>query len=348
MKKTTEKRSTVSWKETLSKYSKWTMLALLAVAVLFPVVIQNSYYRGIGTKIVMYMLLASSVNVINGYSGQFSIGHAGFMCVGAYTSAILMTRAGWNFLPAVLTAGVITALFGMLVSIPISKLSGIYLGFVTLGFSEIVRITCLNWTSVTGGPMGIKAIPGPSFFGISLSTPQGYYYVILFLLVLMVFCTNRTLKSRTGRAWISIRENEAAAASIGINTSRYKTINMMYGTFWEGCAGAFMAMYYHFVDSSMFVTDESFNVLSMAIVGGMGTIGGPLVGALIINIITETFRFLKEYRMVIYALLIIGMMWLRPQGIAGAADSALVSGGSIFHRKKRRSAKPKPVGKEAA
>ena len=109
MKKTTEKRSTVSWKETLSKYSKWTMLALLAVAVLFPVVIQNSYYRGIGTKIVMYMLLASSVNVINGYSGQFSIGHAGFMCVGAYTSAILMTRAGWNFLPAVLTAGVITA-----------------------------------------------------------------------------------------------------------------------------------------------------------------------------------------------------------------------------------------------
>ena len=179
MKKTTEKRSTVSWKETLSKYSKWTMLALLAVAVLFPVVIQNSYYRGIGTKIVMYMLLASSVNVINGYSGQFSIGHAGFMCVGAYTSAILMTRAGWNFLPAVLTAGVITALFGMLVSIPISKLSGIYLGFVTLGFSEIVRITCLNWTSVTGGPMGIKAIPGPSFFGISLSTPQGYYLSLI-------------------------------------------------------------------------------------------------------------------------------------------------------------------------
>lgn len=346
MKKIITKGSTASLKDFWNRHNKWIMLALLAVAVLYPIVVQNSYYRGIGTKIVMYMLLASAVNVINGYSGQFAIGHAGFMCVGTYTAAILMTRAGWNFLPAILAGGVMTSLFGMLVSFPISKLSGIYLGFVTLGFSEIVRIICLNWTAVTGGPMGIKAIPGPSIFGVSLSTPQGYYYIILVLLVLMVFCTSRILKSRTGRAWISIRENEAAAASIGISTSWYKTINMMYGTFWEGCAGAFMAMYYHFVDSTMFVTDESFNILSMAIVGGMGTIGGPLVGAFVINIITEAFRFLKEYRMVIYALLIICMMWLRPQGIAGAADSALVSGGSIFHRKKHRSAKPKSVAKE--
>lgn len=346
MKKITLKGSTTSLKETFTKYSKWILLGLLVVAVLYPIVIQNNYYRGIGTKIVMYMLLASAVNVINGYSGQFAIGHAGFMCVGTYTAAILMTRLGWNFLPCILAGGVVTALFGMLVSFPISKLSGIYLGFVTLGFSEIVRIICLNWTSVTGGPMGIKAIPGPKLFGISLATPQGYYYIILSVLVLMVFCTGRILKSRTGRAWISIRENEAAAASIGINTSRYKTLNMMYGTFWEGCAGAFMAMYYHFVDSTMFVTDESFNILSMAIVGGMGTMGGPLVGALVINIITEAFRFLKEYRMVIYALLIIVMMWLRPQGIAGAVDSALVSGGSVFHRKKRRTAKPRPAVKE--
>lgn len=324
------------------------ILFVLAVAVLFPAAVKNSYYRGIGIKILMYMLLASSVNVINGYSGQFAIGHAGFMCVGAYTAAILTARLGWNFFPALLAGGIMAALFGLLVSFPISKLSGIYLGFVTLGFSEIVRIICLNWTSVTGGPMGIKAIPGPKLFGLSLQSSQGYYYIILVVLVFMVFCTSRILKSRTGRAWISIRENESAAASIGINTARYKMINIMYGTFWEGCAGAFMASYYHFVDSTMFVTDESFNILSMAIVGGMGTIVGPLIGAFVINFITEALRFLMDYRMVIYALLIIGTMWLRPQGIAGSADSVLVSGSSMFQRKKRRTARPKPVHRDTA
>lgn len=120
----------------------------------------------------------------------------------------------------------------------------------------------------------------------------------------------------------------------------------MYATFWEGCAGAFMATYYHFVDSSMFVTDESFNILSMAIIGGMGTIAGPLVGALLINIVTEAFRFLSEYRMVVYALIIIGMMWLRPQGIAGSSDSVLVSGGSKKGRARWRTAHPKPVQPE--
>ena len=250
------------------KNSRKLIPLLLLAAILLPIVVDNSYVLGICTKILLYMLLASSVNVINGYSGQFAIGHAGFLCVGAYTAAILMARANVPFFLAMLGAGVMTALFGMLVSFPIGKLSGIYLGFVTLGFSEIVRIICLNWTSVTGGPMGIKAIPGPKIFGFSLQSSRGYYYIIFTFLVIMVFCTSRILKSRTGRAWISIRENGAAAASIGINTAQYKTMNIMYATFWEGCAGAFMATYYHFVDSSMFVTDESFNILSMAAPAG--------------------------------------------------------------------------------
>lgn len=327
------------------KYQKHRMLIiliLLAAAAVLPHLLNNNYYIGIATKILMYMLIASAVNVINGYSGQFAIGHAGFLCVGAYTAAICMTKGGMNFFLALPVAGIMTSIFGLLVSLPISKLSGIYLGFVTLGFSEIVRIICLNWTSVTGGPMGIKAIQGPEVMGFSLQSPKGYYYIIFTLLIFMVFCTTRILKSRTGRAWISIRENGAAAASIGINTGQYKTINIMYATFWEGCAGAFMATYYHFVDSSMFVTDESFNILSMAIVGGMGTIAGPIVGAVVINMITEVFRFMAEYRMVIYALLIIGMMWLRPQGIAGSSDSVLVNNGG-GQKKRRRTSKPKPV-----
>ena len=324
------------------------ILGLLAAALVLPLVLTNNYHLGIATRIVMYMILASAVNVMNGYSGQFAIGHAGFLCVGAYTAAILMTRGGLGFFLALPLARIVTALFGLLVSFPIGRLSGIYLGFVTLGFSEIVRILCLNWTSVTGGPMGIKAIQGPSLFGLSFQSPGGYYYIILVMLVLMVFCTGKILKSRTGRAWISIRENEAAAASLGIHIAQYKTMNIMYATFWEGCAGAFMATYYHFVDSSMFVTDESFNILSMAIVGGMGTLAGPLVGAVVINTITEAFRFLSEYRMVIYALLIIAMMWLRPQGIAGSSDSVLVSRKTGKGKRRRRTGRPRPVQAEAA
>lgn len=327
----------------LKRYSWAILLGLLVLAAALPLVLRSNYYRGIATKIMMYMLLASAVNVVNGYSGQFAIGHAGFICVGAYTAAILMSRAGFSFWPAMLLAGVASSLFGLLVALPISHLSGIYLGFVTIGFSEIMRIICLNWTSVTGGAMGIKAIPGAKLFGLSLQNSAGTYYIMLVLLAVMVFCTSRILKSRTGRAWISIRENQDAAASIGINVPRYKAVNLMYATFWEGCVGAFMAIYYHFVDSTMFAMDESFNIISMAIIGGMGTIGGPLVGALLINIITEAFRFLSEYRMVFYAILIIGMMWLRPQGIAGAADSTLVGSGKLFQHKKRRTTHPKPV-----
>lgn len=329
-------------KNLIKKHAGVLRIVVLLAALAFPQMFNNNYILGIGTKILMYMLLASAVNVINGYSGQFAIGHAGFMCIGSYTAAILMTRYQCPFFLAMIFSGIAASLFGLLVSFPISKLSGIYLGFVTLGFSEIVRIICLNWTPVTGGPMGIRAIPGPGLAGFSLQFPKGYYYIVLAVLVLMVFCTSRILRSRTGRAWISIRENGPAASSIGINISVYKTINIMYGTFWEGCAGAFMASYYHFVDSSMFTTDESFNILSMAIVGGMGTIAGPLVGSVIINIITEVFRFMSEYRMVIYALVIIGMMWLRPQGIAGSSDSVLVSG-KMGSRKRRRTAAPKPA-----
>ena len=151
------------------KYQKHRMLIiliLLAAAAVLPHLLNNNYYIGIATKILMYMLIASAVNVINGYSGQFAIGHAGFLCVGAYTAAICMTKGGMNFFLALPVAGIMTSIFGLLVSLPISKLSGIYLGFVTLGFSEIVRIICLNWTSVTGGPMGIKAIYPSDLYGI--------------------------------------------------------------------------------------------------------------------------------------------------------------------------------------
>ena len=300
-------------------YQKIAIAALVLIVIVFPLVAGSNYLRSIATKILMYCVLASSLNVINGYSGQFTLGHVGFVCIGAYTLALLTTRLQCNYWLAMALSGIFSAVFGLIVSFPTRKLSGMYLSIVTMGFAEILRIIFLNWSSFTGGALGIKGIATPSLFGQRLSNSYAFYYIIFVLLVLMLFCTSRVLKSRVGRAWISIRENPVAAASLGVNMTFYKSVNIMYGAFWAGIIGAYQASYYRFIDTTMFSLDETFNILTMNIIGGMGTIAGPLVGSLIMNIISEVFRFASEYRLICYAILIIVMMWVRPQGLMGTS-----------------------------
>lgn len=317
---------------------------LIAVAVLmlaFPLVVQSNFVRGIAVRTVLFMLFASSLNMINGYCGHFSIGHAGFMCIGCYTGALLATKAGLDFWLLLPISGIVTAVFGLLVFLPTNRLSGIYLSIVTIGFAEIVRIIVLNWTGLTNGPLGVKGIPHIFLFGHELKSTTEYYYVILGLLAVSVFCMYRILKSRVGRAWMSIRENPDAASSLGVELAKYKAINFVVGAFFCGIAGCFMAFYYRYIDTTMFTMEESCNVLSMVVVGGMGTLVGPIVGALVINLITETFRFASEYRMVMYGILIIVMMWVRPQGIAGASNSVLASKRLAFRKKSADGARKK-------
>lgn len=300
-------------------------IAFAVLVLAFPIIIPSNFVRGIAVRTVLYMLFASSLNLINGYCGHFSIGHAGFMCIGCYTAGLLATKAGLGFWLIVPISGIVTSLFGLLVFLPTNRLSGMYLSIVTLGFAEIVRIIVLNWTSLTNGPLGVKGIPSIKLFGLKLTSTTEYYYVILFLLVLSLFCMYRILHSRVGRAWMSIRENPDAACSLGVELAKYKAINFVVGAFFCGVAGCFMAFYYRYIDTTMFTIDESFNVLSMVIVGGMGTLVGPILGAFVINLITETFRFASEYRMLLYGILIILTMWIRPQGIAGASNSVLAT-----------------------
>jgi branched-chain amino acid transport system permease protein len=220
-------------------------------------------------------------------------------------------------------AGAMAAIVGLLVSLPTLKLKGIFLAIVTLGFSEIIRLIALNWISVTGGPLGIKGIPPVQLFGLKTTSPHVYYYIALFVVVLCLVSSYRVIHSRIGRAWISIREDELAAKSLGVRSKYYKAMNFMFGAFWAGIGGALMSPYYRFISSDMFSVDEGFNILSMVIIGGQGTLVGPVVGAIVVNGITEVFRFASDYRMLIYASLIIAMMWLRPQGIAGASNTIL-------------------------
>jgi len=157
-------------------------------------------------------------------------------------------------------AGIVTAVIGLLVALPTLKMSGIYLSIVTLGFSEIARLIALNWTALTGGALGIKGIPIPQFFGIAIRNPRRYYYVFLGFAILFLFVSHRVINSRIGRAWMSIRENELAAKSLGVDSSRYKISNFMYGAFWIGVAGAIYAPYVRFIDSTYFTLDEGWNL----------------------------------------------------------------------------------------
>jgi len=271
----------------------------------------------------MYSTLAGALNSINGYSGQTCLGIAGFFCIGAYTEAVLATKLHLSFWLLLPVSGIVTALIGLLIALPTLKMRGIYLSIVTLGFSEIVRLIALNWTGVTGGALGIKGIPAPELFGYSIKNAKSYYYIFLVIAALFLFVTNRVVHSRVGRAWMSIREDQLASRSLGVETPKYKAMNFMYGAFWAGVVGATYAPYVKFIDSTYFTLDEGWNVLSMVIIGGQGTLLGPILGAGIVNFITEILRPIGEWRLVAFAILIIVMLWLRPQGLAGASDSIL-------------------------
>ncbi|MBI9096545.1 MAG: branched-chain amino acid ABC transporter permease [Sphaerochaeta sp.] len=304
---------------------------LLVFLSLFPLFTDKSYVMGVMCRILMYATLAGALNIINGYSGQTCLGVAGFFCFGAYTEAILATKVGLSFWLCIPLAGVVTALVGLLVAWPTLKMSGIYLAIVTLGFSEIARLLALNATPLTGGALGIKNIPVPELFGIVFKNSRSYYYLFLILAIVFLFISNRVVKSKIGRAWMSIREDELASKSLGVNASVYKAANFMYGAFWIGVVGSVYAPYVRFIDSTYFTLDEGWNILSMVILGGQGTFLGPIIGSIIVNFLTEVLRPIGQWRLVAFALLIIFMMWYRPQGLAGATDSKLA--GNIVKKK---------------
>lgn len=305
------------------KYKAVFLLVLLAAVLVLPQLGFKPSAIRIMVRILLYCALAGSLNMINGYSGQTCIGHVGFFAVGSFVTAILYTRTEIPYILLIALAGIGAAIFGAMVALPTLKLKGVYLSFVTIGASELIRIVAYNWTDLTGGAFGIKNIPAPEFFGYAINKPIKYYYFCLVIAIIFLFISNRVLKSRVGRAWISIREGELASKSLGVSTSFYKVTNFCYGAFWAGVCGAMYAPYMRYIDSSIFDLDESFNILSMVIIGGQATLIGPILGAVLITVLTEALRFLNEWRFVIYAVIIIAMMWLRPQGIAGASDSVL-------------------------
>lgn len=257
------------------------------------------------------IILASSLNLINGFTGQFSIGHAGFMAVGAYVSAIMTVKLGMPFIVAIIVAALAAGALGFLIGIPTLRLSGDYLAIATLGLGEIIRITILN-ISYVGGASGFMGIPRMADFTW-----------VFFLTVFTLFFIKNLIRSSHGRACLSIRENEIAAETMGIDTTKYKVMAFTIGAAFAGVAGTLFAHYFYIAHPASFTFMKSFDILSMVVLGGLGSMTGSVCGAVLLTFISAALASYPEWRMVIYSLALIILMLYRPQGLFGDKEVSL-------------------------
>ena len=289
---------------------------LLIASAAFPFILKD-YYIDVIIMSGIYILLALGLNIIVGFTGLLNLGFAAFYAIGAYTYAILNTKIGLGFWASLPISASFAALAGLLLAIPALRLRGDYLAIVTLGFGEIVRLVLNNWDSLTNGPNGITGISRPLLMGFSLAQLQYYYYLVFVIVIFAVVVIKRVESSRIGRAWIAIKENEIAASSMGINTTKYKLYAFTFGTFWAGIAGILFSAKMQFVSPESFTFMESILILSMIILGGIGNTYGAIIGAFILVLLPEMLREVQLYRMLILGIGLVLLMIFRPQGIVG-------------------------------
>lgn len=311
--------------EKLKKKPHGAAAGILLATVLLPLVITDDYVLRILIMSGIFVMLTLSLNLVTGFTGQFCLGWAAFYGIGAYTSALLTMKAGLSFWLAMPLGGFMAALFGLLLGLPTMRLKEIYLAITTLGFGEIIRLIMLNWTDLTRGSMGLPGIPAPSILSYEISSNQAYYYFILVLVLITVAAIRRLIDSRTGRALIAIREDELAAKSMGIDVTAHKMLAFAVGAFFAGLAGSFYAHYTSFIDPHTFSFTESIAILAMAVLGGLGSINGSILGAVILTVVPELLRGIAEYRLIVFGLIMMAVMLLRPQGIFGKARETSTS-----------------------
>ena len=322
------------------KQKKWLsnviiLILVLALYVILSVLIQaniiNPYYSGILTMVCINVILAVSLNLATGFLGQLVLGHAGFMSVGAYAAALFTMYSGLptmaSFPLALLIGGIVAAAFGVIIGVPALRLKGDYLAILTLGFGEIIRVLILA-TPFTGGAAGLSGIP--------LLTTLTYVFIVAILTVAVIFAF---IHSRHGRAVIAIREDEIAAEAAGIHTTYYKLLAFVLAAFFAGIAGGLYAHHIGVLDPSKFDFNYSVEILIMVVLGGMGSITGSVVAAIVLTLLPELLRGFSEYRMLIYSIILICVMLFKPSGLLGQHEFSLTKILNKFRGKKAESKK---------
>jgi branched-chain amino acid transport system permease protein len=286
----------------------------LAIALIMPFIIATPYALNVMTTAAIFVVLAAGLNIVVGYCGLLDLGYIAFLAVGAYTAGILskMFELPVLFtLPAVI---VMTILAGLIIGAPTLRLRSDYLAIVTLGFGEITRITANNLT-ITGGPSGIFGIPGILKIGdVDFQHPVIFYYFTVIIVAGLVLAAARLGKSRLGRAWKFVKEDEDAAEAMGIHTYKVKLLAYIFGAVWGGFGGILFASHLTAVSPMSFLFLQSALVLMAVVLGGMGNMKGVVIGALVISLLPELLRDFAEYRYLLFGILLVVVMVFRPQG----------------------------------
>ena len=311
------------WKKITTKIEdtpsagKYTLLILLVVFSILPFV-SSMYQTTIFALAFLYVMLALGLNIVVGIAGQLVLGYAAFYAIGAYTYALLNQYLGFGFWICLPIAGFVTVIAGFVLAFPVLKLRGDYLAIVTLGFGEIVRLLITNFSDFTGGAKGVSNIPRPSFFGMELSPNMNtiyVYYLALFAALITIVVVARLKDSRVGMALQALKDDEIASEAMGIDLRKTKLAAFALGSCWAGFAGVLFAARNSFISPASFTFMDSVMILSMVVLGGMGSITGVALAALILALMPEYLRAFSEYRMLIFGLVMVLMMIFRPQGM---------------------------------
>ena len=301
------------WKNTLG----WWLL--LAAGIVFPLVTGNDYHLTVMSTAYIFAIATVGLNLITGYTGQFNLAHSGFMAVGAYTVGILTVDHGWSFWAAFALSGFVTAAMGYFIGLLSLRLKGHYFSIFTLCVGYIMFLVIEKWDGLTHGTVGIMGIPAPEPIGsLAFDTPLSLYYLVLFWLVVGMWVMRRITRSLLGRTFEAIRNSDELAEALGINLMRNKTLAFMLSVFYAGLAGGLYAGFVRFIGPGVAGVEHTFDMTMYMLIGGLGTLLGPLLGAITVPWLTQYLQFLQEYRFIVFGPILVLLVIFVPNGIVGS------------------------------
>ena len=304
-------------KKAVQFISKRFGLVWVFLLIVIPFVVKNPYYLQLLNSALILIIIGVGLNLLTGFTGQISLGHAAFVGIGAYISAYLSVNMGLSFWLALPLSGFITGLIGYLLGRSVLKLKGAYLAIASIGLGEIALLVLANWTNVTHGAEGFKGIPSPTFFGLAINTDLRYYWLLVPIVIVVYLLINTLVDSEVGRAFRSIREDETAAEFMGVDVTKMKVLAFTISTVLAGIAGSLLAHMYGYLSPFSFNFTQSVSYLMMVLAGGLGFTWGPILGVFFLTFAKEFFRAFNQYQLVIYGLMLVVVIVFMPKGISG-------------------------------
>ncbi|MGI6038147.1 MAG: branched-chain amino acid ABC transporter permease [Limnochordia bacterium] len=320
-----------------NQFAKRVLIFSFLLLLILPLLFGGSYHLFVLCMALINVMAVLGLNFIFGLAGQLHMGMAGFMAIAAYSMALSTTKINFTFWMGLLLAILLSGCAGLLLGIPTLRLKRYYLAITTIGFSEVVRYVLQNWMSFTGGVWGVAGIPRPSIFGFVFNNNLQFYYLLLAVAALLTVVALLVESSKFGRAFKAVHDDELATETMGINSTRVKILAFLLCAAYAGVAGSFFASFHAYISPEIFKQTYSFTFVCMLVIGGLGSIPGSVLGAILLTIGMEALRFLGEWYLVVYAALLIVTIVYSPQGLIGVLQSA-------YARFQRQSTQQTPVG----